>query len=374
MHILIALASYIISFSCTLIGAPRDGAPAVTPLLTDPLDTILFVQNTQIPPLGGTLNSVARFSNGSLNNIKNSPVFIDDNGNIQLNGIIKNNIILSWPTTEGLFGQVLTSDGAGNLFFSNGGGGGGGNVSTASAFTADNRLVRTDTPSGSTNIQQSGVTLDDSNNLSGLTSVTATTFNGNLNGNATTATTATNFSGSLSGDVTGTQNATVVSFVGGQSAANVASATIAANAATSANTPNTIVKRDSSGNFSANTITAVLAGSASGDLPLSGGTLTGTLTLPAGSAASPSLQFTGSTNTGLSAATANTLSFDTNGAERMKIGPTGTITVDGFTPAGVVHNDSSGNLSTSLIVNNDITNATISNAKLATISSRYRST
>jgi hypothetical protein len=50
--------------------------------------------------------------------------------------------------------------------------------------------------------------------------------------------------------------------VGGQSAANVAAAVSAANAATSTNTPNTIVTRDGSGNFSAGTISANLAGNA----------------------------------------------------------------------------------------------------------------
>ncbi len=73
---------------------------------------------------------------------------------------------------------------------------------------------------------------------------------------ATTATTANSFSGSLSGDVTGTQGATTVSTVGGVSAANVANGANAANAATSLNTANTIVARDTSGNFSAGTITA----------------------------------------------------------------------------------------------------------------------
>jgi hypothetical protein len=48
----------------------------------------------------------------------------------------------------------------------------------------------------------------------------------------------------------------VVSSVGGQSAANVASAAIAANNATDADTASTIVKRDASGNFSAATPTA----------------------------------------------------------------------------------------------------------------------
>jgi hypothetical protein len=79
---------------------------------------------------------------------------------------------------------------------------------------------------------------------------------------AATATTANNFSGSLAGDVAGTQGATVVSSVGGQTAAAVASGASAANAATDANTTGAIVKRDASGNFSAGTITANLAGNA----------------------------------------------------------------------------------------------------------------
>ncbi|MGD0208952.1 MAG: tail fiber domain-containing protein [Verrucomicrobiota bacterium] len=99
-------------------------------------------------------------------------------------------------------------------------------------------------------------------NISGnaATATTATTATSATS--ATTATTANNFSGSLSGNVTGTQGATVVSTVGGQSAANVASGASAANAATSANTASTIVKRDASGNFSAGTITASLSGNA----------------------------------------------------------------------------------------------------------------
>jgi hypothetical protein len=101
------------------------------------------------------------------------------------------------------------------------------------------------------------------------------TFAGNLSGNATTAGSATqattamtanNFSGSLSGEVMGTQRATTVASVGGQSAGNVASATSAANSATSANTASTLVKRDASGNFAAEAITAVsVNGSFTGD-------------------------------------------------------------------------------------------------------------
>ena len=76
----------------------------------------------------------------------------------------------------------------------------------------------------------------------------------------------------LTGDVTtsaasGSQSkaATVVS-VGGSLAADVHTAELAANAATAANTVSTIVKRDSSGNFAAGTITASLTGHASLDL------------------------------------------------------------------------------------------------------------
>jgi hypothetical protein len=71
-----------------------------------------------------------------------------------------------------------------------------------------------------------------------------------------------NFTASLVGDVTGPQGATVVSLVGGVSAANVASGANAANSATSANTAGAIVKRDGSGNIIVGTITGALNGNA----------------------------------------------------------------------------------------------------------------
>ena len=85
---------------------------------------------------------------------------------------------------------------------------------------------------------------------------------GPLTGNASTATSATtagsatSFTGSLIGDVTGTQSATVVSYVGGQTAANIATTVVDVAAATDLNTPSEIVKRNGSGNFAAGTITA----------------------------------------------------------------------------------------------------------------------
>ena len=85
--------------------------------------------------------------------------------------------------------------------------------------------------------------------------ITATGFSGNGNGLTNlSAATASSFTGLLAGDVTGTQGATVVATVGGQAAANVAGGASAANAATSGNIPNTIVKRDAAGNFLAGTI------------------------------------------------------------------------------------------------------------------------
>ena len=175
---------------------------------------------------------------------------------------------------------------------------------------------------------------------------------GDLNGNATAATTATHFSSPLTGDVTGGNgtNNTTVAFVGGKTATNVATATDLALAATNLDTISTIVRRDGFGNFSATNITA---------------NLTGSLQLPASSASTPSLNFTGSTTTGLSSPATNSLSISTNGVERMNIDASGNVKIDNFATNGVVHNNSSGVLSSSLIVNNDITNATITGSKIA---------
>ena len=247
---------------------------------------------------------------------------------------------------------------------------------SGSAAIADSKLATISTAGKVANSATTATSSNTPNTIvlrDGSGNFSAGTITASLNGNATTATSTTSFSGSLAGDVTGTQSATVVSFVGGQSAANVASATTAANTATNANTANTIVKRDGSGNFSAGTITASLIGNVTGSASLnvlkSGDTMTGVLQLPAGTVAAPSLVFTGSTTTGLSAATANTLSFSTAATERMKISPIGVVTIDGLNSVGVVNTDASGNLSTSLIVNADISgSAAIADSELATIS------
>nr|MBP9903067.1 hypothetical protein [Verrucomicrobiota bacterium] len=76
--------------------------------------------------------------------------------------------------------------------------------------------------------------------------------------------TAGGFSGSLGGDVSGSQGATVVTSVAGYAASAVVAGTMAANAASSANVPGTIVKRDGGGNFSANAISGNFSGNGAG--------------------------------------------------------------------------------------------------------------
>ena len=149
-------------------------------------------------------------------------------------------------------------------------------------------------------------------------------------------------------------------------------------------TPSRVVTTNASNQLASSAVTTTELGFLSGvtssvqtqlngKVNKSGDIMTGTLQLPAGTMAAPSLVFTGSTTTGLSAPVANTLSFSTNATERMRVSSAGVVSINGFTTTGVVHNDSSGNLSSSLIVDGDITNATISNAKLATISSSNNS-
>lgn len=195
--------------------------------------------------------------NGPL--VVNGPVTIAVPNTLNLTSITKNGTTLQWPNSDGPPGSFVVTDGTGQLGFVVPPGGTG-NVNAATPFSFNNSLIRANLAVSSTDVKDSTVLLSDANDLSGLNSVTSNVVNApTLNG---TATSALGFTGALSGDVTGTQAATIVSFVGGQSAANVASATILANASTSAPTANAIVRRDGAGNFSASTITANLNGNA----------------------------------------------------------------------------------------------------------------
>ncbi len=143
--------------------------------------------------------------------------------------------------------------------------------------------------------------------------------------------------------------------------------------ATSLNTPSTIIARNGSGNFAAGTITANLVGNVTGSASLNvlkaGDTMTGSLTLPASSIVSPSLLFDNGINTGISNPFFNFLSLSIGGSEALGIDNTGVITIPNLSTIGVVHNSSTGVLSTSLIVNADIDPAAaIVDTKLATIS------
>lgn len=82
----------------------------------------------------------------------------------------------------------------------------------------------------------------------------------------------------LLGDVTANGPGAVaatVNFVGGVSAANVASGANLANAGTSANTPNTLVKRGPAGEFSAGVITASFVGNVTGNVSGTSANVTG---------------------------------------------------------------------------------------------------
>jgi len=59
------------------------------------------------------VNAVARFANTIGTVIKASPVKIDDAGNIEINGIVKDGTQVNWPTDYGPEGTFLASDGEG---------------------------------------------------------------------------------------------------------------------------------------------------------------------------------------------------------------------------------------------------------------------
>ncbi|MFC1842388.1 beta strand repeat-containing protein [Candidatus Dependentiae bacterium] len=268
-------------------------------------------------------------------------------GILELNKIKKGDGVVSWPSEVGPEGTFLGSDGDGNLVYATPSGAG--NVSTAYLFGSNNALLTTDLPNGSSNVKETSVFLDGSNNISGVNSLTANTVNANLNGNATSA---TNFSGPLSGDVTGGQGATVVSLVGGQTAINVASATVAANAATSTNTPNTIVRRDGSGDFTANTITADLTGDVVGNL--SGNATTAT-------SATTATNFTGSLVGDVIGIQGATVVANVAGQTAANVAAATVLAnnaTSSNTASAIVRRDGSGNFSAGTITANLVGNVT----------------
>ena len=166
----------------------------------------------------------------------------------------------------------------------------------------------------------------------------------NTSGTAATATNATNFTGSLSGDVTGSQSATVVSEVGGSSAANIHAAELAANAATDANTASTLVKRDASGNFSAGTITANLNGNAA-----------------TSTSSTSSTNFTGSLSGDVTGSQSATVVSEVGGSSAANIHAAelaANAATDANTASTLVKRDGSGDFSAGIITANLNGNAT----------------
>ena len=171
-------------------------------------------------------------------------------------------------------GAYLTTDGSGTLSWSSPGSFSGSLagdvtgtqgatvVATISGVSAATVAAGANLANAATNANTASklVARDASGNFS------AGTITANLTGTASNAASAVSFTSSLAGDVTGTQGATSVANVGGVTAANVANGATLANSAVSANTASTLVKRDASGNFSAGTITANLAGTVTGSL------------------------------------------------------------------------------------------------------------
>jgi hypothetical protein len=137
----------------------------------------------------------------------------------------------------------------------------------------------------------------------------------------------------------------------------------------SANTAGNIVVRDGSGGFAAGIIVASLTGNVTGtvtghsslDVRLAGDTMTGELQVPVGTFGTPSLQV-GDAKTGLSNLS-GALQLSTNSAVGLSINSSGTVFIPGLS-TGVAHVGALGIVSSSLIVTTDITDNTVTNAKL----------
>lgn len=262
-----------------------------------------------IPVATSSVNGYLSSANWSTFNGKLSGTLLTTKGDLMCYGTVASRLPV------GTDGQILTADSTQSLGVKWAAAATG--ITSLNGLTAGTQTFATPGTSG-TAPAWSSVTSTHTLNipLASASSVTAgllsnsdySTFNGKQ--------TSGSYITALTSDVTaagpGSAAATVAT-VGGSSAANVHAAELLANAATNLNTVSTIVKRDSSGNFTAGTITASVTGHASLDLPLTGGTMTGAIVEATnGTASAPSL---GAGTGGLYFDSSNNVYMTASGAE-----------------------------------------------------------
>jgi len=146
--------------------------------------------------------------------------------------------------------------------------------------------------------------------------------------------------GTASGDLSGSYPGPSVASVGGASAANVATSVTDTTNAVSTATASRIVKRDASGNFAANQITASLIGDVTGNVSGTAAVITGNLT---GDVTSSGMATT-IANTGVTAGTYGSATQVARVVVNAKGQVTGVtaVSISGVSPAGGAGGDLSG--------------------------------